>query len=242
MPFRSRAQMRYLFATNPELAKKWAKKSKRKKTDLSKLPEKVKKAESRGAIASLLESLDVLLETPGYADRVGLTSTLPPFHQDQLIYALFDMKPKLETLERQLDKLMQASGTRRVLDFPEAADIFEVLTIKHQIVKRHLDAINIAQRLGKRVWLDDPAVLYGGDKAVRELGKLYAKVSNLLRAGVRGGDMLTFLKPRLRYLKANVFDLPAIRLLKKVMSNKTVDLLNHARRIVSRFVDPPLGE
>lgn len=38
MPFRSKRQQRFMFATMPETAKEWA-----EKTDFSKLPEKVRK-------------------------------------------------------------------------------------------------------------------------------------------------------------------------------------------------------
>jgi hypothetical protein len=40
MPFKSKAQQRFMFATNPEMAKKWAKETK----DFKKLPEHVKEA------------------------------------------------------------------------------------------------------------------------------------------------------------------------------------------------------
>lgn len=43
MPFKSRAQQRWMFATNPEMAKKWADKTK----NFKKLPEKVKKKKKK---------------------------------------------------------------------------------------------------------------------------------------------------------------------------------------------------
>lgn len=38
MPFKSKAQQRFMFATKPEMAKRWAKKT----PNISKLPEKMK--------------------------------------------------------------------------------------------------------------------------------------------------------------------------------------------------------
>lgn len=42
MPFRSKRQMRYLFAKHPKIAKKWAKKT----PDIGSLPETAPKSES----------------------------------------------------------------------------------------------------------------------------------------------------------------------------------------------------
>lgn len=42
MPFRSKQQQKFMFATLPELAKEWA-----KKTDFSKIPKKVRKKKKK---------------------------------------------------------------------------------------------------------------------------------------------------------------------------------------------------
>lgn len=43
MPFRSKAQQRYMFSAHPKIAARWAKETK----NMSKLPEHVKKRKSR---------------------------------------------------------------------------------------------------------------------------------------------------------------------------------------------------
>ncbi|MFA5758410.1 MAG: hypothetical protein WC942_03410 [Clostridia bacterium] len=51
MPFRSKKQQRFMFATMPGKAKEWA-----KKTDFSKLPEKVRKKKKKSN-----NSIDMIL-------------------------------------------------------------------------------------------------------------------------------------------------------------------------------------
>lgn len=57
MPFKSKAQQRFMFATHPRMAKRWADET----PNMKKLPEKVKKAEAdkiEGGLADHLKSSD----------------------------------------------------------------------------------------------------------------------------------------------------------------------------------------
>jgi hypothetical protein len=50
VPFKSKAQARFMFSQHPEMAEEWAKKTK----SIKKLPEKVKSKEAKGGIAKAL--------------------------------------------------------------------------------------------------------------------------------------------------------------------------------------------
>jgi hypothetical protein len=51
MPFRSEAQRRYLYATNPKMAKRWSKET----PENAKLPERVKKKRRASSLMTALE-------------------------------------------------------------------------------------------------------------------------------------------------------------------------------------------
>ena len=74
MPFRSKKQQRFMFATMPELAKEWA-----EKTDFSKLPEKIRKKRKKrkGKEKKDMNNIDICLKNAQFFEKAAAGGVLP---------------------------------------------------------------------------------------------------------------------------------------------------------------------